>query len=194
MPGDFDTVKERVDIVQLIGERVPLKKAGRSYVGLCPFHSEKTPSFHVDPDRRTYHCFGCSEQGDVFTWLEKQDGLTPAEALKTLAERAGVELTSRRAPAEQEREKRLLAANDTAHFYFRQALRGTERGKEVARYLGDRGILPETVEKFGLGYAPDSWDGLVGYLRKKGYSDEEVVAAGPVGRGDRGAFACVPGR
>ncbi|TMG35308.1 MAG: DNA primase, partial [Chloroflexi bacterium] len=102
MPGDFDTVKERVDIVQLIGERVPLKKAGRSYVGLCPFHSEKTPSFHVDPDRRTYHCFGCSEQGDVFTWLEKQDGLTPAEALRTLAERAGVELTSRRAPEEQE--------------------------------------------------------------------------------------------
>src|SRR5947208_15779301 len=177
MPGDFDTVKERVDIVQLIGERVPLKKAGRSYVGLCPLHSEDTPTFHGDPGRRTYHCCGCSEQGDVFTWLEKQDGLTPAEALRTLAERAGVELTSRRAPEEQEREKRLLAANDTAHFYFRQALRGTERGKEVARYTAERGIQPETAEKFGLGYAPDSWDGLVGYLRQKGYSDEEAVAA-----------------
>jgi len=189
MPGDFDTVKERVDIVQVISEHgVVLKKSGRGLTGLCPFHSEKTPSFHVNLDTRSYKCFGCSESGDVFTFLEKVDGLTPAEALKTLAERAGVELTSRRDPAEQEREKRLLAANDTAHFYFRQALRGTDRGKEVARYLGDRGILPETVEKFGLGYAPDSWDGLVGYLKKKGYSDEEVVAAGLVGRSDRGLF------
>jgi DNA primase len=188
MPGDFDTVKERVDIVQLIQERVPLKKTGRIYSGLCPFHSEKTPSFTVDPDRRTYHCFGCGRHGDIFTWLEELDGLEPVEALRVLAERAGVELTSRRDPAEQEREKRLLAANDTAHFYFRQALRGTERGKEVARYLANRGIQPETGEKFGLGYAPDSWDGLVGYLRKKGYSDDEVVAAGLVGRSDRGVF------
>src|SRR5947207_1025310 len=188
MPGDFDTVKERVDIVQLISERVPLKKVGRAYSGLCPFHSEKTPSFTVDPDRRTYHCFGCGKHGDIFTWLEELDGIEPVEALRVLAERAGVELTSRRDPAEQEREKRLLAANDTAHFYFRQDLRGTERGKEVARYLGDRGILPETVEKFGLGYAPDSWDGLVGYLRKKSYSDDDVVAAGLVGRSDRGVF------
>src|SRR5882762_3792345 len=189
MPGDFDTVKERVDIVQVIGEHgVVLKKSGRGFTGICPFHSEKTPSFHVNVDTRSYKCFGCSESGDVFTFLEKIDGLTPVEALKVLAERAGVELTSRRDPAEQEREKRLLAANDTAHFYFRQALRGTERGKEVARYIAERGIHPETVEKFGLGYAPDSWDGLVGYLRKKGYSDEEVVAAGLIGRSDRGVF------
>lgn len=189
MPGDFDTVKERVDIVQVIGEHgVVLKKSGRGFTGLCPFHSEKTPSFHINLETRSYKCFGCGESGDAFTFLEKIDGLTPAEALKVLAERAGVELTSRRDPAEQEREKRLLAANDTAHFYFRQALRGTDRGKEVARYLADRGIRPETVEKFGLGYAPDSWDGLVGYLRKKGYTDEEVVAAGLVGKSDRGLF------
>jgi DNA primase len=188
VPGDFDRVKEQVDIVQLIGERVHLKKAGRGYVGLCPFHNEKTPSFHVDPDRRTYKCFGCSEGGDVFTWLEKQDGLTPADALKTLAERAGIELTSRRDPAEQEREKRLLAANETAHFYFRQALRGTDRGKEVARYIADRGIQPDTVERFGLGYAPDLRDGLLQYLRKKGYSEDEAVAAGLASSTERGLF------
>ncbi|MEK6208404.1 MAG: DNA primase [Chloroflexota bacterium] len=189
MPGDFDTVKERVDIAQVISEHnVVLKKSGRGFTGLCPFHSEKTPSFHVNPDTRSYKCFGCGRSGDVFTILEEIDGLTKAEALKVLAERAGVELTSRRDPAEQEREKRLLAANDTAHFYFRQALRGTDRGKEVARYLAERGIQPEMVDKFGLGYAPDSWDGLVGYLRKKGYSDDEVVAAGLVGRNDRGVF------
>jgi DNA primase len=189
MPGDFDTVKERVDITQVIEEHgVHLKKSGRGFTGLCPFHSEKTPSFHVNPDTRSYKCFGCGRSGDIFTILEEIDGLTKAEALKVLAERAGVELTSRRDPAEQEREKRLLAANDTAHFYFRQALRGTDRGKEVARYLADRGIQAEMVEKFGLGYAPDSWDGLVGYLRKKGYSDDEMVAAGLVGRSDRGVF------
>jgi DNA primase len=189
MPGDFDTVKEHVDIVQVIEEHgVRLKKSGRGFTGLCPFHSEKTPSFHVNPDTRSYKCFGCSEGGDAFTFLEKIDGLTPAEALKVLAERAGVELTSRRDPAEQEREKRLLAANDTAHFYFRQALRGTDRGKEVTRYIAGRGIQPEMVDRFGLGYAPDSWDGLVGYLRKKGYSDEEVAAAGLIGRSDRGPF------
>src|SRR6266480_2040935 len=130
MPGDFDLVKERVDIVQLISESVPLKKAGRGYVGLCPFHLEKTPSFHVDAERRTYKCFGCGEGGDVFTWLEKQRGLSPAEALKELAERAGVELT-RRAPEERKFEDRLLQANDAAAFYFRQALRGTPRGKAV---------------------------------------------------------------
>ena len=189
MPGDFDTVKERVDIVQVISEHgVNLKKSGRGFTGHCPFHSEKTPSFHVNLETRSYKCFGCGESGDVFTILEKIDGLTPAEALKTLAERAGVELTSRRDPAEQEREKRLLAANDTAHFYFRQALRGTDRGKDVARYIAERGIQGAMVDKFGLGYAPDSWDGLVGYLRKKGYSDEEAVAAGLVGRSDRGLF------
>ena len=189
MPGDFDTVKERIDIYQVVSEHgVILKTSGRGFTGLCPFHSEKTPSFHVNPDTRSYKCFGCGESGDVFTILEKIDGLTPAEALKTLAERAGVELTSRRDPAENEREKRLLAANDTAHFYFRQALRGTERGREVGRYLAERGILPESVDKFGLGYAPDSWDGLVGYLKKKGYSDDEIVAAGLVGRSDRGVF------
>src|SRR5256885_6181807 len=111
MPGDFDTVKERVDIVQLIGERVPLKKVGRAYSGLCPFHSEKTPSFTVDPDRRSYHCFGCGRHGDAFTWLEELDRLEPVQALKILAERAGGELPSRRGPAEMGRAKRFLAAD-----------------------------------------------------------------------------------
>jgi DNA primase len=187
MPGDFDLVKERVDIVQLISERVPLKKAGRIYKGLCPFHSEKTPSFTVDPDRRTYHCFGCGEHGDVFTWLEKQDGLEAVEALKVLAERAGVEVT-RRPPDERDREKRLLAANDTAHFYFRQALRGTDAGKAVALYIADRGVEGATADRFALGYAPDRRDGLLGYLRKKGFADEEAVAAGLVVTTERGLF------
>ncbi len=116
MPGDFDLVKERVDIVQLVSERVQLRKAGRAYSGLCPFHAEKTPSFSVDPDRRTFHCWGCGEKGDVFDWLIKIDGLDKAEALKVLADKAGIELTGGRPPGERQREKRLVAAHETAHF------------------------------------------------------------------------------
>lgn len=188
MPGDFDLVKERIDIVALVGEKVALKRAGRIYKGLCPFHGEKTPSFTVDPERRTYKCFGCGEGGDVFTWLEKTDGLEPVEALKVLAERAGVELTSRRAPAERERETRLQQVAETARFYYRQALRGTPRGKEAAGYLARRGIAPETIEKFGLGYAPDLRDGLLLYLKKKGFTGEEGVATGVLLGTERGTF------
>ena len=187
MPGDFDLVKERVDIVQLISESVPLKKAGRGFVGLCPFHLEKTPSFHVDAERRTYKCFGCLEGGDVFTWLEKREGLTPAEALNTLAERAGVELT-RRAPEERRLEDRLLQANDAAAFYFRQALRGTPRGRSVAEYLATRGITSESIDAFGLGYAPDERDSLLAYLKKKGFSEDEGVAAGLIFKNENGLF------
>ena len=187
VPGDFDLVKERVDIVQLVGTKVALKKAGRIYRGLCPFHAEKTPSFTVDPERRTYHCFGCGVHGDVFTWMETQAGLSAAEALKELAEGAGVELT-RRAPEERKQEDRLLQANDAATFYFRQALRGTPRGKWVAEYLAKRGITQESIDAFGIGYAPDQRDSLLLYLRKKGFSEDEAVAAGLVTRNDRGLW------
>jgi DNA primase len=185
MPGDFDLVKERVDIVQLIGQSVPLKKAGRGFVGSCPFHVEKTPSFHVDPERRTFKCFGCGEGGDVFTWLEKREGLTPAEALNQLAERAGIELT-RRAPEERKFEERLLQANDAAAFYFRQALRLTPRGKEVTAYLAKRGITADSIDTWGIGYAPGERESLLAYLKKKGFSEDEGVAAGLIYRGERG--------
>ncbi len=187
MPGDFDLVKERVDIVQLVGTKVALKKAGRIYRGLCPFHAEKTPSFTVDPERRTYHCFGCGVHGDVFTWMETQAGLSSAEALKELAERAGVELT-RRAPEERKLEDRLLQANDAAAFYFRQALRGTPRGRSVAEYLAKRGITQESIDGFGIGYAPNERDSLLLYLKKKGFSEDEAVAAGLVFKNDRGLW------
>jgi DNA primase len=186
VPGDFDLVKERVDIVQLVGERVQLRKAGRSYSGLCPFHAEKTPSFSVDPDRRTFHCWGCGEKGDVFDWLIKIDGIDKAEALKVLADKAGVPLTGGKPPAEREREKRLLAAHETAHFYFRQALRGTPKGKAAAEYVASRGIDEKMVEQFGVAYAPDLPDGLLSYFRKKGYTDEEILSTGLVVQTERG--------
>jgi DNA primase len=185
MPGDFDLVKERIDIVQLVGTKVPLKKAGRIYRGICPFHLEKTPSFTVDPDRRSYHCFGCGVHGDVFTWMETQEGLSPAEALNTLAERAGVEL-SRRAPEERKFEERLLQANDAAAFYFRQALRLTPHGRTAGEYLAKRGITADSTDTWGIGYAPGERESLLAYLKKKGFSEDEGVAAGLIYRGERG--------
>lgn len=193
MPGDFDTIKERIDIVALIGERVPLKRAGKVYKGLCPFHLEKTPSFQVDPERRNYHCFSCDEKGDIFTFLEKMDNLDRGEALKVLADRAGVEL-ARRAPEEREREDRLRKLMDTAHFYFRQGLRSPQHGAAAAAYLARRGIVPQTIEKFGLGYAPDLWDGLLTYVKKKGFTEAEGIAAGLLRAGDRGIYDWFRGR
>ena len=129
----------------------------------------------------------CGEGGDVFTWLEKQRGLSPSEALKELADRAGVELT-RRAPEERKFEDRLLQANDAAAFYFRQALRGTPRGKTVAEYLGKRGITPESIDAFGIGYAPDERGSLLAYLKKKGFSEDEGVAAGLIFKNENGLW------
>jgi DNA primase catalytic core len=127
----------------------------------------------------------CGEGGDVFTWLEKREGLTPAEALNTLAERAGVELT-RRAPEERKYEDRLLQANDAAAFYFRQALRGTPRGREMAAYLAKRGITPESIDAWGIGYAPNERGSLLLYLKKKGFSEDEGVAAGLIYKNEQG--------
>ncbi|TMD59061.1 MAG: DNA primase [Chloroflexi bacterium] len=187
MPGDFDLVKERIDIAAVIGAYVPLKRAGHIYRALCPFHSEKTPSFTVDPDRRTYKCFGCGEGGDVFTFLEKKEGLSPAEALERLAKEAGIEITQWK-PEEREEHKRLIAAQEAAHFYFRQALRGTEGGKLAGAYLEKRGIRPDTIETFGLGYAPDLFEGLLAYLRKKGFTDAEAIESGLIARTERGSL------
>jgi DNA primase len=193
LPGDFDLVKERIDLVALVGERVPLKRAGKVYKGLCPFHVEKTPSFQVDPERRTYHCFGCGEGGDCFIWLEKMENLDRGEALRVLAERAGIPLT-RRSPEAQERDDRIRKLMDTAHFYFTQALRSPTHGKVAAAYLAKRGITQASIDTFGLGYAPELWDGLLNYLRKKSFTEEEGQIAGVLRAGDRGVYDWFRGR
>jgi len=195
LPGDFDLVKERIDIVALIGEKVPLKRAGKVYKGLCPFHVEKTPSFQVDPEKRNYHCFACGESGDCFIWLEKQENMDRGEALRVLAERAGVQLT-RRGPEAQERDDRLRKLMDTAHFYFTQALRSPTHGTVAAAYLATRGITQASIDNFGLGYAPDLWDGLLTYLKKKSFTEEEGQIAGVLRsrENDRGVYDWFRGR
>lgn len=176
----IEEIKERAGIVELISPYVPLKKAGRNFKGLCPFHSEKTPSFHVFPDKGNYHCFGCGASGDVFTFLMKVQNIDFGEALRLLAERTGVTLPERRAAAEAEDQEkaRLYEVNAAAGQYFNHVLLRAEAGRIARDYLAQRGIAAATVEAFQLGYAPESWDALSHFLAERGYTAEEIFAAG----------------
>jgi DNA primase len=178
-----DEVKDRLDIVEVIQSYVPLKKAGRNYKGLCPFHTEKTPSFVVFPETGTWHCFGaCGAGGDVLTFIMKRENLDFGEALQMLARRAGVELEPRSPQAaEQERRLDLLREiNQAAATYFHHLLL-TSRSDEAARarvYLEKRGLNQETIDRFQVGYALDLWDGLLHYLTSKGYALADVHEVG----------------
>lgn len=189
--GNIEEVKSRLDIVEIVGQVVPLKKAGRNYKGLCPFHQEKTPSFIVFPEGQNYHCFGCGANGDVFTFTMQTENVDFAEALRILAQRAGVVL---RPPTEQEKEidrqrQRLQELNLAAAQYFHHQLRYGDAGAGGRAYIEGRGITPQTVSTYLLGYAPDRWDGLLSYLRERGYSDADLNTAGLViEREGRGGF------
>jgi DNA primase len=175
-----DEVKQRIDIVEFISRYVPLKKAGRNFKGLCPFHAEKTPSFIVFPDTQTWHCFGaCGEGGDIFAFLKKREGMDFSQALEFLAQQAGVTLHRDREEAarEQKERQRLLAAVAAAARYYAEQLAGPA-GEAAREYLAKRGVLPEVASEFQLGYAPDSWRGLAMHLLAQGFSKEELLAAG----------------
>lgn len=182
-----EEIKSKVDILEIIGARVNLKKAGRHYKGLCPFHSEKSPSFIVSPERQSYKCFGCQESGDVFSFLQAYDGMSFLEALEMLAAKVGIKLVSYRPTVEDSRRKRLLEILDLASEYYRYLLKTHESGSVARDYLAKRGIISESIEKFYLGYAPPQWRSVSDFLMlKKGYSAEELEAAGLVIRKEGG--------
>jgi DNA primase len=191
----IDEVKSRIDIVDLLSQYVTLQKAGRSYKALCPFHSEKTPSFSISPERQTWYCFGaCGTGGDVFNFIMKREGVDFGEALRLLAERAGVSLAERRDPQDDERHQRLLQANEAAASYFHHAL-GHSKAAEAARaYFGSRGLDAETIEAFQLGFSPESWDTLKSHLTQRGFTQEELLAAGLLVESDRGGYDRFRGR
>jgi DNA primase len=178
-------IKSKLPVIEVIGETVVLKRAGSAYKGLCPFHAEKTPSFVVTPDRETWHCFGCGEHGDIFTFLMRRDGLEFRETLERLAERAGVELSERSAQEDRLR-RRLREALEAAIAWYREVLLQARQAQAAREYLVGRGLTAETQDRFGLGYAPNTWDALVGRLRKKGFSDAELTGAGLAGTSGRG--------
>jgi DNA primase len=179
--GVVDEVKERLDIVDVISGYVSLKKAGRNFKGLCPFHAEKTPSFIVFPDTQSWHCFGaCGTGGDVFSFVMKRENIEFGEALRLLAKRAGVELAPRgpAETAEEKRKERLWEINAAAAQYFHNLLLQSKEGARAREYLAGRGIASETVSAFQLGYALDAWEALKGYLVGRGYKVADILAAG----------------
>ena len=174
----IDDVKQRADIVEVISEYVRLTKSGRTFRGLCPFHSEKNPSFYVYPEQQTWHCFGaCSTGGDVFSFIMKKQGVSFGEALRLLADRAGITV-SKHSVAEAEGKERLYQANQAAAQYFHNLLLNSPAGEKARRYLSSRGLSTKAIGDFQLGYSLDGWDALKRYLMDKGYIEDELLAAG----------------
>lgn len=181
MPDQVQEIKASVDIVNLIGERVRLSRGGKNFKGLCPFHSEKSPSFFVSPDIQMYKCFGCGKAGDVFSFLQEYDSFTFAEALQVLADRAGIVLEKKQFSKEDTDRQRLLEALHFAKEYYHYLLTEHEAGKEAREYLKNRGVRQETIKTFQIGYSLDSWDGVQKYLiGKKGFSVHELERVGLV--------------
>jgi len=195
--GDIEEVKARTNIADIVSDYVSLKSAGvGSMKGLCPFHDERSPSFHVRPQVGFYHCFGCGESGDVYSFLQKMDHVSFSEAVERLAGRAGIELhyegNDGAAPDHTNR-ARLYAANQAAAEFFVEQLGSP--GAQVGRnFLGERGFDAQAAERFGVGFAPKSWDELTKHLRGRGFSTEELTLSGLVSAGDRGIYDRFRGR
>jgi DNA primase len=202
MPGlirrnDIDEVRARINIVDIVGDYVTLKGAGvGSLKGLCPFHDERSPSFHVRPQVGRYHCFGCGEDGDVFSFLQKMDHTTFTEAVERMAARLGYELhyeDGGQANADHGNRARLLAANQAAAEFFVAQLTAPE-AEPGRKFLGERGFDASAAERFGIGFAPKSYDALSKHLKTLGFTDAELLAAGLTGEGDRGFYDRFRGR
>ncbi len=178
--GVIDEVKQRTDIIDIISQYASLTKAGRTFRALCPFHSEKHPSFFVYPEQQSWHCFGaCNTGGDVFSFIMKKQGIDFGEALRLLAQRAGVAIPSRFEPgAESEERQRLYQVNQAAALYFHNLLLDSPAGEKARSYVIGRGFSPKTIADFQLGFSPNSWEGLKQYLMDRGYTESELLTAG----------------
>lgn len=195
---DIDEVRSRVKIDDVIGQQVTLKSAGvGSKKGLCPFHDERSPSFHVRSEVGLYHCFGCGESGDVFSFLQKIDHLTFTDAVERLAGQVGVQLRYEDGQAPnrepQGKRQRLLEAHQVAQAYYSEQLSSPE-ASAGRQFLSDRGFSREAAEKFGVGYAPKGWDSLMRHLRGRGFTEPELEASGLLSQGSRGMYDRFRGR
>ena len=194
--SDIDEVRARINIADVVGDYVTLKSAGvGSMKGLCPFHDERSPSFHVRPQAGFYHCFGCGEGGDVFTFLQKMDHLSFQESIERLAGKLGYPLHYEEGgqAADTSNRARLLLANGAAEKFFREQL--LTAGAELGRaFLGERGFDALAAEKFGVGYAPQSFDALSKHLTAQGFTIAELLEAGLLSQGDRGSYDRFRGR
>lgn len=186
MSQETELIKERLDLASLVSEYVTLKQAGQNLKGLCPFHSEKSPSFIVSPARGTWHCFGCNEGGDAFSFIEKIEGLDFPATLKMLAERTGVDLPKKMSGESSNRRQRLFDLLGEAAAFYHAILWQHKAGAKARGYLAKRGVTEETMREFSIGYAPMQWGVLQERLSKKGFQIEEMMAAGLISRNERG--------
>lgn len=192
---DIDEVKSRLNIVDIVSARVTLKKAGRHFKALCPFHSEKTPSFIVSPERQTWHCFGCNKGGSVIDFVMEYEHVDFVEALETLAEKAGVKLERRQPDSpEAKLKQKIYEVNHLASEFYHYLLTKHALGKKAREYLKGRGVSEKTIVTFMLGYSPNSWDGLIKYLEKKGYDNNLLEQAGLLISSPRGGYDRFRGR
>ncbi|MBU4455297.1 DNA primase [Patescibacteria group bacterium] len=177
MQQPSDEIKSRLDIVEVIREYIQLKPAGINFRALCPFHREKTPSFMVSPEKQIWHCFGCQEGGDIFSFVMKIEGISFVEALRMLASKAGVKLAAQD-PKTASRRNMLLDIVELSSKYYHKILTESGQAKSAREYLTGRGLTEETIEEWRIGCSPDSWDDLIIFLKSKGYNENEIFLAG----------------
>jgi DNA primase len=176
----IDEVKQRVDIVDIISQYATLVKAGRNFRALCPFHSERNPSFYIYPEQQSWHCFGaCNTGGDVFSFVMKQQNIDFGEAMRLLAQKTGVTIPSRSEPdVKRDKKERLYQINQAATEYFQKLLLNSPAGEKARNYLTERGISLDTILDFQLGFSPNGWEALKQHLMEKGYSKDELLEVG----------------
>lgn len=189
---DLDLIKQKINIVDLIQEYLPLKKTGINFKASCPFHQEKTPSFFVSPERGIWKCFGCGKGGDIFKFLMEKEGMEFIEALEILAKRAGI--TLKRTKEKTDKKVRLYEANVKAAQFFHYILTKHKLGKKALEYLKGRGVVSETIEEFNLGYAPSSWESLAKFLKSRGFTSQELLEAGLIVSSPKGGYDRFRGR
>src|SRR3989344_1617502 len=177
MDSQVEEIKNKLNVLDVVGSYMKLTKTGINYRGVCPFHPEKTPSFFVNPTRQMWHCFGCGAGFSIFDFVMKIEGVEFGDALKILANKAGIELKRENPQLKTERQ-RLYEICDLACLFFEKQLEHSAAGKEAEAYLINRGITNDSIKKWRLGYSPDTWQGLSDFLVSKGYDRQEVVKAG----------------
>lgn len=184
----WEEIKDKLSIVDVVSAYVPLQKAGRNYKATCPFHSEQTPSFMVSPELQIYKCFGCGDGGDVFEFIKKIEGVEFSEALKILADKAGVELKEYKKDPQAKVNDRVLEINNTAAAVYKFFLHKHKVGEEARKYLSERGLSSEVIREFGLGYAPKSWDTVGKYLLSRNFTFGDLSVSGLIVKKDNKRF------